>query len=196
MDNDEISEIKGVLKRYNESLPKFTILLLGPGQHSSEEYNKKCYDKRLKLKSALKEDNNKVLFSEDISEIAKQENDPILNMIEFEEYLLKDEADMVIFIFVLNAPGLQGELDAFSQLKQYATKICVYHDTTYYKRGDRTHWQIDDVLNKIEGNGGRVYQFTEEDINSCSLATEIKKSIKSRRVVVDILPYKKYSGVN
>lgn len=194
MNNDEISKIKVMLSRYKSSLPKLTIFVLGPGQHNSDPYAKKCYNKRCQIKDALGHDHD-IFFPEEIYEQAKRDGVDVSNLLVSEILLMREEADTVIMVFVLNASGLQAELVAFSQHPELAEKMWVFYDSTYYEFGNDRFWQVNDALDLIEGNNGRTMQFTEREIEACSLLTEVKNMIEQKRMAISIHPYKKYRGV-
>jgi hypothetical protein len=191
MNNDEISKIKTMLARYKSSLPKLTIFVLGPGQHNSDTYAKKCYNKRCQIKNELARDHY-VFFPEEIYEKAMREGIDVINPLVFESRLIGEEPDTVIVIFILNAPGLQAELVAFSQHQELAEKMWVFYDTIYYRRGDKRFWQVDSALDLIEGYNGKTAPFTEREIDECSLLIKVKDSIEQKRRALSILPYKKY----
>lgn len=194
MNDGEISKIKAMLEGYKSSLPKLTIFVLGPGQHNSDPYAKKCYTKRCQIKNELLCDHD-VLFPEEIYEEAKGNGVDVANLLVFENLLIRKEADTAVAIFVLNAPGLQAELVAFSQHPELAEKMWVFYDNTYYEYGNERFWQVNNALDLIEGHNGRIKPFTEEEIDTCSLLTKVKNMIEQKRRALSILPYKKYRGV-
>jgi hypothetical protein len=189
--DSEISDIKNMLKSYRASLPKLNIFILGPGKNNIDPYAKKCYNKRCQIKSELKHE-HKVFFPEEIYEVAQRDDLDVNNTLIFENILIKKGIDTVVMIFTLNAPGLQAEIAAFSHDHEIAEKMFVFYDSTYYKRGDEKFWYINDFLNLIDGNNGKTMSFTEDMIDSCSLLTQVKSIIEKKRVVLSILPYKKY----
>ena len=193
MKDSEISDIKNMLKVFKSLLPKLTIFLLGPGKHNVDLYAKKCYKKRCQIKNELERE-HKVFFPEDICEEAKRDNIDVSNILFLENYLFKNEADTVVMIFILNAPGLQAEIVAFSQHQEIAEKMCVFYDSTYYEYGNTRFWQINSALDSIDGHNGRIKPFTEEKIDDCSLLTEVKNMIEQKRRALFLLHYKKYQG--
>lgn len=194
MKDSEISDIKNMLKVYKSSLPKLTIFLLGPGKHNADLYAKKCYKKRCQIKNELERE-HKVFFPEDIYEEAKRDNNiDVSNILFLENYLIKNEADTVVMIFVLNASGLQAEIVAFSQHQEIAEKMCVFYDSTYYEYGNTKFWQINSALDLIDGHNGKIKPFTEDKIDDCSLLTKIKNMIEQKRRALFLLHYKKYRG--
>lgn len=195
MSNDEISKIKAMLRRYKSSLPKLTIFVLGPGEHNSDPYAEKCYTKRCQIKNELTRDHD-VFFPEEIYEEANRDGVDVINPLAFENILIRKEPDTIITIFVLNAPGLQAELVAFSQHQELAEKMWVFYDSTYYQHvpGGK-NWQVYCALDLIEGLKGRIKPFTEREIDACSLLTEVTDMIEQKRRALSIIPYKKYRRV-
>lgn len=195
MSNREISKIKTMVERYRSSLPKLTIFILGPGQYNKDSYAKKCYKKRCKIKDELRLEHD-VFFLEEIYDEAKKEGIDVSNILRFETCLIGKEADTIITIFVLNAPGLQAELIAFSEHSELAEKMLVFYDATYYKHlPNDKNWQVYSALDSIEGFKGRIKPFTEREIDECSLLTKVKMIIEQKRRALSILPYRKYRGV-
>lgn len=194
MNNGEISKIKAMLEGYKSSLPKLTIFVLGPGEHNSDPYAEKCYTRRCQIKKELTPDHD-VFFPEEIYEKAKRNGVDVANILVFENLLIRKNPDTAVAIFVLNAPGLQAELVAFSQHQELAEKMWVFYDTTYYEFGNERFWYVNSALDLIEGYNGRIEPFTEREIDGCSLLTKVKNMIEQKRRAISILPYKKYRGV-
>ncbi|CAD6490968.1 MAG: hypothetical protein EMLJLAPB_00058 [Candidatus Argoarchaeum ethanivorans] len=194
MSNDEIPKIKTMVRRYKSSLPKLTIFILGPGEHNIDPYAKKCYSKRCQIKNELARDHD-TFFLEEIYNEARNDGVDVTNTLDFEDILIKKEADTVIMIFVLNATGLEAELVAFSRCPELAEKMWVFYDSTYYEFGNKNFWHVNSALDSIEGRNGRIKPFTESEIDSCSLLTRVKNMIEQKRRALSILPYKKYQGV-
>ena len=194
MSNGEISKIKAMVEGYKSSLPKLTIFVLGPGEHNSDPYARKCYTKRCQIKNELARDHD-VFFPEEIYKEAKENGVDVTNLLVFENFLIRKEADTAVTIFVLNAPGLQAELVAFSQHQELAEKMWVFYDTTYYEYGNKRFWPVNDALDLIKGNNGRIEPFTEREIAACSLLKKVKNMIEQKQRVISILPYKKYQSV-
>jgi hypothetical protein len=184
-----------MLERYKSSLPKLTIFIFGPGQHNTNEYATRCFNKRCQIKSAL-DNQHDVFFPEEIHEMAKADGMDVSNVTVFESYLLNEEADIVVVIFCLNASGVQAELIAFSQHQECADKMYVFYDTTFYTRGDGRFWHVNDALDLIEGNNGKTESFMETEIDSCSLLTRVTKMVERRRRALSISHFKKYQGVS
>jgi len=193
MYDEELFEIKQMIKRYKRSLPELCIVILGPGKHNSDLYAKKCYNKRCQIKRELKSEHN-VFFFEEIYEKAKQENIDVPNILQFEIVLAREEPDVIIAIFALEALGLQAEIVAFSQHQDIAEKMYVFYDSTHYNRGDSKYWQVNNALDLIEGHNGKTEPFVEKDIDECRLLYKIKNLIEQKRRALSILPYIRYGG--
>lgn len=195
MVESEISEIEVMIQKYKSSLPKLTIFLLGPGENNVDEYAKKCYNKRCVIKEKLNNGHDKVYFPEEIYNTAKVSGIDVKNTIAFEVCLLNEEADIILMIFTLNASGVLAELVAFSQHQEFANRMCVFYDSSYYSRGNDVHWHINDALDLIEGSNGMTSPFTEIDLDSCSLLGSVNEIIEKKRRVFSLMPYRKYEGV-
>ena len=195
MAESEISEIKEMIQKYKLSLPKLKIFLLGPGQDNVDRYAVKCYNKRCEIKEIFNNDHDNVFFPEDIYEVAKDTDIDVSNATAFEVSLLREEADIIIMIFVLNAPGLQAELNIFSQHQDIIDRICVFYDSSYYSRGADKYWHINDALNSIDDNHGMTKPYTEEDLDICFLLGKVKEIIEKKRRVFSMMPFKKYGEV-
>ncbi|CAD6490287.1 MAG: hypothetical protein KFBDDELM_00168 [Candidatus Argoarchaeum ethanivorans] len=167
---------------------------MGPGEHNIDPYAKKCYSKRCQIKNELARDHD-TFFLEEIYNEARNDGVDVTNTLDFEDILIKKEADTVIMIFVLNATGLEAELVAFSRCPELAEKMWVFYDSTYYEFGNKNFWHVNSALDSIEGRNGRIKPFTESEIDSCSLLTRVKNMIEQKRRALSILPYKKYRGV-
>lgn len=192
MSDDELIEIKKIIKQFKKALPKLTIYILGPGQFNKNEYARKCYGKRCQIRDALS-DEHEVFFPEQIAKAAESEGFRIRNQSMFEIVTMKEEdINLIIMIFVTNASGLQAELVAFSQHPKLAEKMWVFYDTTYYTLGDNKSWFINDALDLIDGHKGRILSFTENDITECSLISKIEELVEQYKRALYYSIYKKY----
>jgi len=191
----ELSEIKQMIEKYKMSLPKLSIVILGPGKHNTDPYARKCYHKRCQIKAELK-DEHKVFFFEQIDEIAQQEDMDAPNPLHWEIILAREEIDVIIAFFVLKASGLQAELDVFSQHQDIAEKMYIFYDDEHYTRGEARHWHVNSILDLIEGCNGKTEPFVENDIDECRLLHKVKNLIEQKRRALSMFPYRKYGGPN
>jgi hypothetical protein len=53
MNSDEIDFIREMIRGYRAQQPKLNILVFGPSEKNPDDYAKKCFKKRLEIKSFL-----------------------------------------------------------------------------------------------------------------------------------------------
>jgi hypothetical protein len=188
MNNSETDAIKDMIRKYNESRPKLTILVMGPGKDNKDDYAHKCYEKRCQVRDSLAEKRHIALFPEVAYEEAKTEGDDVRSIIAFEKSLV-DQSHQVIILLPPEAEGVKSEVDKFSVIPQCASKIYLFYDHNY------PQWHLNDSIGSIEGSGGKTDKFCKDDIESCSLLTKIGVKIEQIASVISMAPHKKYQGI-
>jgi len=192
MSNNEIKEIKRIVKNYKDSLPEIKILIFGPSEQNPDTYASKCFQKRIDIKTSLSGRNCIVILPEEAFNEAKKQG-TIQNITAFEKYLIEQEYDLVMFLYVPNCPGVDHELSLFSALPE----DCVRKMLLFYAQDGKfdPEWAIKDKIKFIRGGHGRVEPFCENDIDQCHVREKATEIIEEVRTFLGMHPYKKYEGV-
>lgn len=188
MNSGEMDAIEGMIKKYRESRPSLTILVMGPAEDNKDDYAQKCYKKRCQIKDFLEAEKHTVFFPEVPYEEAKNKGDDVPNITVFEKNLI-EQSHQVIMLLVPGAPGLESEVNTFSIIPDCARKIYLFYDCDYHP------WYIRDKIEIIEGNSGKTEKFYRNDIEKCSLLTKIGVKIEQIASAMSMWPYKKYQGI-
>lgn len=189
MNNGEVDVIRRLLKGYKDSLPKLTILIMGPAKSNTAEYAQRCYEKRCQIKDFLIKAKHKAVFPEEVYEEAKTKGESVSNITAFERNLV-DQSDQVIILLIPNAQGVESEVNRFSHIRECASKIYLFYDYTI-----TIPWYVKDSIGLIEGNNGKTEKFCRDDLEKCSLLAKIGVRIDQIVSAIMMYPYKKYEGL-
>lgn len=190
MNKNEIDAIKSMIEKYVESRPKLTILIMGPGKDNKDDYAQKCYKKRCQIKDFLTKNGHRASLPETRYEEAKRNGVEVLNITEFERYLI-DQSNQVIILYVPNCPGVDHEVSVFSISPECVRKLYfLYGSDCRY-----TQTFFKDKIDFIEGGNGKVEQFCKNEVEECSLLTRVGQRIEQVARFHSMSPYKKYEGV-
>lgn len=192
MSNNEIEEIRQMVKKYEDSLPQLRILIFGPSQRNTNEYARKCFHKRINIKKSLSNKNCVAIFPEEAFNEAKKQGRNIQNITNFEKYLIEHHCDLAIFLYVPKCPGVDHELSVLSILPECVRKTLLFyaHDSEYNSR-----WSVNDKIDFIKGGGGRIEPFCQDDIDQCHIRKKVIQEIERVRRFLSMYPYKKHEGV-
>lgn len=170
MDEKEKNIIDGILKRYQESIKKqsLKVLIFGPGKNNTDSYAKICYEKRLKIKEILIQNNYSALLPEEAFEMAKVNGVIIENTTIFEKSLINDESDIVFFIVLPNCKGVSHELSHFTAIPSIVKKLNCFFASEY-----ENYWTENDIRDIIDVGHGSVNMFCKADVEICNLTGKI-----------------------
>ncbi len=192
MHDNEIEVLKRMVKEYEESLPNLKILIFGPGERNSDEYAQKCFRKRCEIKEILTKKNHFAILPEEAFDEAKRQGKEYSNITSFEKYLIEQQCDLAIFLYIPKCPGVAHELSAFSVIPECVRKIYFFYgkDCEY-----NSEWTLNDKEDFVIGGNGRVDSFCKNDIEQCELRKKIINIVECVRRFLSMHPYKKYEGV-
>ena len=192
MHDNEIEDLKCMVKGYENSLPKLSILIFGPGERNPDEYGQKCFRKRCEIKEFLKNKNYTAILPEEAFLEAKKQGKEYTNITSFEKYLIEYQCDIAIFLYVPNCPGVAHELSVFSTILECVRKIYFFYakDCVYNSK-----WTLSDQIDFINGGNGCVDSFCQNDIEQCELRKKIIKKVESVARFLSMNSYKKYKGM-
>lgn len=188
MSAHEIEFIRELVRGYKAHLPKLNILVFGPGEKNPDDYAKKCFKKRLEIKSFLVNENHTAILPEEAYCEAKHQNVEDLTITSFEKHLI-EQCDLAIFLHVPSCPGVEHELSTFASMPECIKKILLFHanDCSY----DPT-WVFHERIKQIKGGNGRVEAFSQNEIEQCHLRERLKDIVESMVSLLSLYPYKKY----
>ncbi|MBZ9577999.1 hypothetical protein KJA13_03090 [Patescibacteria group bacterium] len=192
MHDNEIEVLKRMVKGYEESLPKLKILIFGPGERNPNEYAQKCFRKRREIKEILTNKNHFAILPEEAFDEARRQGKEYSNITSFEKYLIEQQCDLAVFLYVPKCPGVAHELDVFSIIPECVRKIYLFYgkDCQY-----NSEWTLKDKEEFVIGGSGHVDSFCQNDIEKCELGKKIIKIVENVRRFLSMHPYKKYEEV-
>jgi len=192
MYDNEIENLKRMVKGYEDSLPKLQILIFGPSKQNPDKYAQKCFRKRHKIKEILTNKNHITILPEEAFDEARRQGKEYPNITSFEKYLIEQQCDLAVFLYIPNCPGVAHELSAFSIIPDCVRKIYFFYakDCEYNSK-----WTLKDNIDFVKGGNGRVDSFCQNDIEQCKLREKIIKIVESVTRFLSMHPYKKYEGV-
>lgn len=192
MHDNEIEDLNRMVKGYENSLPKLSILIFGPGERNPDEYGQKCFRKRCEIKEFLKNKNHTAILPEEAFYEAERQGKDYPNITSFEKYLIEQQCDIAIFLYVPNCPGVSHELSVFSTIPECVRKIYFFYakDCVY-----NSIWTLNDQIDFINGGNGRVDSFCQNDIEQCELRNKIIKKVECVARFLSMHSYKKYKGM-
>lgn len=192
MYDNEIESLKRMVKGYEDSLPKLQILIFGPGKQNPDKYAQKCFRKRYKIKEILTNKNHIAILPEEAFGEARRQGKEYPNITSFEKYLIEQQCDLAVFLYVPNCPGLAHELSVFSIIQDCVRKMYFLYakDCEYNSK-----WTLKDNIDFVKGGNGRVDSFCQYDIEQCKLREKIIKIVEGITRLLSMHPYKKYEGV-